>query len=82
MKALETVNETKLLSKITKAIDHRRKKKAIRSIRMELSFWGINTDDISDADIENVCTRIALLASQFGTTCEQAGQALRQALWK
>lgn len=49
-------------------------------LRAELAFWGIDTSDVSDEDIERSVRALGEAIVAFGVTMEQAGRAFAEAV--
>jgi len=71
MKPMRTI-----IAKLRKQWNLWRRRRAIERIRRNLVFWGVDTMNYSDSDIENMTVNFSRLLGQCGITCDQATEAL------
>lgn len=55
-----------------------RKRKAVQRIRQELTFWGVDLNDLSDEDIEAGCIQLVRVMSNMGLTTKEVLLNLRR----
>lgn len=54
----------------------RQRKRAIARIRRELSFWGVDTDDLTDDEIEERVVGFQQIVAKCGVSTQDAANAL------
>lgn len=55
----------------------RNRKRVIASLRAELAFWGIDTSDMSDEEIERRVVEAGKLLAKTGVSAAEAAAGLR-----
>jgi len=65
-----------LISKAKCSIAERKRKAALSRIRKELSFWGVDTDGLTDEELEKGVVEFCRSLSKTGMTVEECAKAL------